>query len=941
MVDFIKEWLVKILKSRLFALWVVILVLFVIAMQRLFTMQIINGEDYLNNYVMSIEREITVEGTRGNIYDRNGVLLAHNELSYTITLTDNGTYDDTDQKNEELNAEISTLIDMIEANGDSIINDLDLYMDPSTGELSFLVEGTGLMGFRRDVYGKSSVSELNVDRDLGYDLAQATTEQIYEYLLDEFGVDTDTYDRYRAYQIVVVRYALNLNSFQRYIATDIAADVSDETVAIIEEHLYELQGVEVQEDTKRVYDYPEYFSHIIGYTGKISDEEYETLSAQDDSYTTNDTVGKSGIEQVMETQLQGEKGYQTVYVNNLGKILEVKDSTESSAGNDVYLSIDAKLQCAVYDLLEQELAGILYAQIVNAKYADTSQSIPIYDVYNALIENDVIDIDEMAEAEDGTYQSDVYQTYLSHRDSVLQSVQAALNSDTAFQDQSEEIQEYLTYIVTFLQDQGIFDTTDVDSSDTTYTNWRNGSISVREYLRYAIDSSWIQISALNIEDEYADTDEIYSSLVSYVMDQISTRNTFQRLIYKYLIYNDVISGSQLCVILYEQGVLEYDEGTVNALRSGSTSAYTFLRDKIRSLEITPAQLALDPCTGSCVIMDPNNGDLLACVTYPGYDTNRLANNMDNDYWNSLLVDGSNPLYNNATQQTTAPGSTFKLVMAAAGLTEGVITPSTQINDTGAFDRLDYFLRCWVYPSAHGMETVTTAIRDSCNTFFCEVGYRLSLVGDAFNEDTGLAQIQKYAEMFGLGDKTNLEIAEMQSKIADEYPVSASIGQSNNNYTTVALCRYVAAVANEGTVYDLTLLDKVTDSDGNTLESYEPAVKNEITEVSSNTWSLIKQGMRMVIEDHEQFDDLQTSLSGKTGTAQEDENRPNHALFIGFAPSDNPQIAIATRIAYGYGSGNACDFADTVMKYYFNEVSEEELLNGQAANVSTSSNGFAD
>lgn len=938
MVDLIKEWLVKVLKSRLFVVWILIVVLFVVALQRLFTMQIVNGEDYLNNYTMSIEREITVEGTRGNIYDRNGVLLAHNELSYTITLVNDGTYD-----SDELNAEISTLIDMIEANGDSIINDLDLYMDPNTGELSFLVEGDSLMGFRRDIYGHTSVSELEVNKDLGYDEAKATPEQIYEYLIGKkrFNIDTDVYDRYRAYQIAVIRYALSLNSYQRYVATDIASDVSDETVAMITEHLSELPGVEVQEDTKRVYDYPEYFSHIIGYTGKISDEEYETLSAEDDSYTRNDMVGKSGIEQVMETQLQGKKGSQTVYVNNVGKILEVKDSTESSAGNDVYLSIDAKLQCAIYDLLEQELAGILYAQIVNAKYADTSQSIPIYDVYNALIENDVIDIDQMAEAEEGTYQADVYQTFASRQPGVLQSVESALNSDTAFQDQSEEMQEYLTYIVTYLQDQGIFDTTDVDSSDEIYNNWRNGTISVKEYLQHAIDASWIQVSSLNLEEQYADTEEIYSALVSYVMERISISNTFQRLIYKYLIYNDVISGSQLCVILYEQGVLSYDEASVNALKSGSTGAYSFLREKIRTLEITPAQLALDPCTGSCVIMDPNNGDLLACVTYPGYDTNRLANNMDSEYWNSLLTDGSNPLYNNATQQTTAPGSTFKLVMAAAGLTEGVITPSTQINDTGAFERLDYFLRCWIYPSAHGLETVTTAIRDSCNTFFCEVGYRLSLIGDTFNEQTGLSQIQKYAEMFGLGDKTGLEIAEMQSKIADEYPVSASIGQSNNNYTTVALARYVAAVANEGTVYDLTLLDKVTDSEGNTLESYEPEVKNTISEVSSNTWSLIKPGMRMVVEDHEQFNDLQVSLSGKTGTAQEDEERPNHALFIGFAPSDQPQIAIATRIAYGYGSGNACDFADTVMKYYFNEASEEELLNGQAANVGTSSNGFTD
>ena len=940
MADLIKEWLVKILKSRLFVVWVLVVVLFVVALQRLFTLQVIRGEEYLNDYTMSIQREITVEGARGNIYDRNGILLAHNELSYTITMVNDGTLD-----NEELNAEISKLIDMIEKNGDTIINDLDLYMDPVTEELSFLVDGTNLMGFRRDIFGKKSVSELEVNKKFGFDEAQATPEQVYEYLISADGrnydIDEETYGRYRTYQIAVVRYALSLNSFQRYIATDIAADVSDATVAMIEEHLYELPGVDVQEDSKRVYDYPEYFSHIIGYTGKISDEEYEELSAEDDSYTTNDMVGKSGIEQVMETQLQGKKGYRKVYVNNVGKVLEVAETTDPAAGNDVYLSIDAKLQCAVYDLLEQELAGILNAQIVNSKYADTNRSIPIYDVYNALIENDVIDIDQMASAPEDTYQSRVYDTYAGNQQRILQSVQSALNSDTAFENQSEEMQEYLTYIVTYLQDQGVFDTTDVDSSDQVYTNWRNGTVSVKEYLQHAIDSSWIQVSALNLEEQYADTEEIYAALVSYIMEKISASNTFQRLIYKSLIYSDMISGSQLCVILYEQGVLEYDEGTVNALKNGSTGAYSFLKEKIRTLEITPAQLALDPCTGSCVIMDPNNGNLLACVTYPGYDTNRLANNMDSEYWNSLVVDGSNPLYNNATQQTTAPGSTFKLVMATAGLTEGVISPSTQIHDPGYFDRLDYFLRCWIYPSAHGNETVTTAIRDSCNTFFCEIGYRLSLVGDTFREDVGLEKIQEYAGMYGLGDKTGLEIPEMQSKIADEYPVSASIGQSNNNYTTVALARYVSAVANEGTVYDLTLLDHVADSDGNVLESYKPQVKNTIDEVSSNTWSLIKQGMRMVVEDHAQFDDLQTPLSGKTGTAQEDEDRPDHGLFVGFAPSDNPQIAIATRIAFGYGSGNACDFADTVMKYYFQEASEEELLNGQAANVGTSSGGFAD
>ena len=169
-----------------------------------------------------------------------------------------------------------------------------------------------------------------------------------------------------------------------------------------------------------------------------------------------------------------------------------------------------------------------------------------------------------------------------------------------------------------------------------------------------------------------------------------------------------------------------------SLKNGSTSAYTFLKNKIQNMEITPAQLALDPCTGSCVIMDPNTGELLASVSYPGYDNNRLANSMDSAYYNALLQDGSLPLYNNATQQTTAPGSTFKMVTASAGLTEGAISTGTVITDTGVFDRLGLTLKCWVYPSNHGSITVSQAIRDSCNYFFAETAYRLSLNGDTYN-----------------------------------------------------------------------------------------------------------------------------------------------------------------------------------------------------------------
>ncbi len=945
MFEFIKNGFIKFIKnaarSRLFVLGIILVVILILVVQRLFVLQVVNGEDYLNNYTMSIEKEITKEGARGNIYDKNGLLLAHNELSYTITLEDTGTYDTTAEKNEALNAEISTLIDMIEANGDTITNDLSLYMDPN-GELSFLVDGTALQGFRRDVYGRASVSDLIVNSALGYDEARATTEQMYEYLLDEFGVDTNVYNRYRAYQIVVVRYALSLNSYQQYISTDVAKDVSDETVAMVEEHLYELEGVDVNEGTKRVYNYPEYFSHILGYTGKISAEEYETLSEENDSYTLNDTVGKAGIEQVMEQELQGTKGSETVYVNNVGKVLEVKESTDPSAGNDVWLSIDATLQMTVYDLLEQELAGILYANIIEGKESyGEDLYIPIYDVYEALVTNSVIDSTRFSEAAPDTRQYSAYLAYLEYRDEVYSSLADALSGDTPYEELSDEMQEYVTFVITYLQDAGVFDTSEVSFDDDMYASWRNGSVSAKDYLEYALESSWIQVSAFEMEEQYVDTEETYQALIDYAVEQIQSSTAFDRLIYKYLIAQDRISGTTLCLILFEQGVLDYNETSISRLESGEEDAYSFLKEKIKNLELTPAQLALDPCTGSCVIMDPNTGDLLACVSYPGYDTNRLANSMDTAYYNQLIEDQSLPLYNNATQQATAPGSTFKLVTATAGLTEGVITTSTEIHDPGTFTELDYNLKCWVYPSGHGTETVTGAIRDSCNTFFCEVGYLLSLVDGEYEADVGLSYLQEYGHDYGLGEETNIELPEGISQVADEFPVSAAIGQSDNRFTTVQLCRYAAALANQGTVYDLTLLDKVTDSDGTTLSAYEPSVHNEMKGISSSTWEALRTGMKEVIQTHEEFDDLHTVIAGKTGTAQENEDRPNHALFIGYAPADNPEIAIATRIAYGYTSSNMCAFADTVMRYYFGEATAEELITGQAANVESSENVFTD
>ena len=191
---------------------------------------------------------------------------------------------------------------------------------------------------------------------------------------------------------MTIRYHMGLYSYQKYIATTVATDVSMETVATVMENAAELDGVAIEEDMIRKYNYPFYFSHILGYTGKIDQEEYAELSQQDDTYTMNDTIGKGGVEQVMELQLQGKKGSETIYVDSLGKVIETKDLVESQAGNDVYLTIDKNLQVAIYNILEQKIAGIIVSKTQNIFNYDPSTApsrskiiIPIDNVYFALL----------------------------------------------------------------------------------------------------------------------------------------------------------------------------------------------------------------------------------------------------------------------------------------------------------------------------------------------------------------------------------------------------------------------------------------------------------------------------------------------------------------------------------------------------------------------------
>ena len=183
-------------------------------------------------------------------------------------------------------------------------------------------------------------------------------------------------------------------------------------------------------------------------------------------------------------------------------------------------------------------------------------------------------------------------------------------------------------------------------------------------------------------------------------------------------------------------------------------------------------------------------------------------------------------------------------------------------------------------------------------------------------------------MFGLTEKSGVEITESEPKFSEKYIVPSAIGQGSNNYTTVGLARYLTAVANSGTVYNLSILDKLTNSKGEVVKDFKPEIRNTI-DVDDSIWNAIHSGMRSVVEKKNYYNELSVNVAGKTGTAQEGKNRTNHALFLSYAPYEDPEISVTVRIAYGYSSDFAAQTARDVYKYYYRLAEEDELLTGTA------------
>lgn len=902
--DTLKERLAEILQNRLAVMLLVVSGVFIILMCRLFNMQIVKGEEANANLTASVTREVTIPAARGNIYDRYGRALATNEAAFSVEIDDSISveYEDREEQvlslAEELgkngysiadtlpitketpyeftlagdeltewktsigldkkqmnmtpddvltylfdkyeinntsmsdvqkravvslglnisdkNIMLMSLIMTLESNGGTIVDELPI---STTEPYSFIIED------------ENEIAKWKKDVSMKDDQMQYTAAESMDYLIDLFDIPQNiSHDMQR--KLAAVRYSEYLQRYKKYQPVTISREVSEKIIAAVQENLDKYPGVSIETESMRVYDEGEIFSNIIGYIRQISDSELNEYKQY--GYTTEDIVGKTGMEKQMELDLNGQDGTMLVEVDNMGRKISTLETKAPVSGKDVYLTIDKNLQESAYNYLEDALSEAIITRLTTTEEKDVP--VTMKQLLTSMINSSNISLSRIMKAEDG------YQLVLK-------------NLITAY-------------------DKNI----DISNADD--------KTAAKQVLCNAVNDG-------------------------------------------------TISYSTMIYVMIEQKIITVDDNYRGRILSGEISPFNIIIDKLKSGDLTPAETGLDPCTGSVVVSDVNSGQVLALVTYPSYDNNELVNTFNNEYYNKLLEDPATPLVNRPLMQKKAPGSTLKMVTAIAGLESGVINTSTTIKDDGLFTKTGTpYARCWLYSKSgatHGYVDVTHALEVSCNYFFYNVGYLLGGETDNPTSLKGITILDEYMDAFGLNSNTGVEINEnaptmaspsykeevfkwqnpeatpSQTRWTSGDTIRAAIGQSVNSFTAASMNKYIATLANGGTRYKMHLLDSVRTSEGTVVSKTEEEVENVI-DVKQEYLDVVYEGMKLVTQGssgtlRSVFKDFPIDVAAKSGTAEENKNKSSHVWFVGFAPYEDPQIAVTVMIPFGDVTGS--------------------------------------
>lgn len=362
---------------------------------------------------------------------------------------------------------------------------------------------------------------------------------------------------------------------------------------------------------------------------------------------------------------------------------------------------------------------------------------------------------------------------------------------------------------------------------------------------------------------------------------------------------------------------------------GNTVMLTIDKDLQRiaqeNLEKTCLKVSTTEPSGAVVAQNVNNGEILAAASYPTFDLQDYY-----DKYEKLAKNKSNPMWNRFAFGLYAPGSTFKPMMACAALEEGVINDDSIFRCSGLFQYYDVTFKC-MNKTAHGNENVRLALRDSCNIFFYNCADKL-----------GITKINEYGKMFGLGEKTGVEIPESAGvfaspAIAEQYGINwqmgdaiqAGIGQSYHLFTPLQLANYCATVANNGTRYESHFVKAIINSSNNSVDETGINIVEDLP-ISDKTFSAVKEGMRLVATQKEVrnvFNKIDTPVACKTGTSQVDKHRKNgkkdnNGFLITFAPYNNPEISVASAVELAGTGTETAEITSAIIDYYYSNNTDK-------------------
>lgn len=327
--------------------------------------------------------------------------------------------------------------------------------------------------------------------------------------------------------------------------------------------------------------------------------------------------------------------------------------------------------------------------------------------------------------------------------------------------------------------------------------------------------------------------------------------------------------------------------------------------------------------GAVVVENVKSGEVLAAASYPTFD---LADYYDK--YETLATDPRRPLWNRFALGTYAPGSTFKLMMACASMEEGIINRGSTFVCGGLFKYYDQTFQC-LRKTAHGYENVETALRDSCNIFFYNCAERL-----------GIAKMNEYASLFGLGEKTGVEITESSGILAGPEEreaaggiwqsgdtIQAAIGQSDNLFTPLQLSNYCATVANGGTRYQMHFVKSLINNKTGSVNETGAKVE-EVIELKDSTLSAVHSGMRMVATNGAPstiFNAMDTKVACKTGTSQVYVNgvKKNNGFLTSYAPYNNPEISIASVVEMAGSGTETAEITSSIINYWYSNNTDEK------------------